>query len=293
MNALEMKKKLAAGQAIVSRAVLIYGAAKTGKTLAALELAEEFNILYLDGENGGEVMFQLDDERLSRINWVRINDTRKEPHFIEFLMRFAEGEDVRLCDEHGKLTCSKCVAARAPFTTYNIENYPADKWVIVADSLTQASLSADWLITNKQKLSDGSKFTFEEWRLKGYFLERYLGAVQNSKFNWAVITHEQGIEQEDGTEKLTPSGGTKNFARNNAKYFGAVVYLEVSGGKHRQFSQTTDKPKAITGSRANIDTDKFGLLSLFSPAAYERKLKALEAAKTSGPAKLGISLPKK
>lgn len=266
MNALEMKKKLATGEIVNAKSVMLYGPAKSGKTLAAMKMAKKYKVLYLDGENGGEVMLQLPDEYLANIEWVQISDTRDKPNFVEFMMRFAEGESVKLCEEHGNMTCSECVAARKPFKTYNIRDYPATEWVIVSDSLTQMSLSADWFITNKQKLADGSKFTFDEWRLKGFYLERILGAIQTSKFNWIVITHEQGIEQEDGTEKLTPSGGTKNFARNNAKYFGSVIYLEIAGGKHTMHSQTTDKPKAITGNRPNLDVKKYGILSLFDPA---------------------------
>lgn len=288
MNALEMKKKLEAGTLALSKAVLVYGPAKSGKTLASLKMGSKYKILYLDGENGGEVMFQLPDETLGNIDWVRINDTRTAPNFIEFLMRFCEGESVKLCEEHGKLSCSECSSKKAPFREFKLSNFPADEWIIVVDSFTQASLSADWFITNKQKLSDGSKFTFEEWRLKGFYLERILGSIQNSRYNFVVITHEQGIDQEDGTEKLTPSGGTKNFARNNAKYFGSVVYFEVSGGAHKQFSQTTDKPKAITGNRQNLDTGKYGLLGLYDPS---EKLRIDAESPTKTPAvKSGLSL---
>ena len=86
-----------------------------------------------------------------------------------------------------------------------------------------------------------------------------------------MITHEQGIMQEDDTEKLTPSGGTKNFARNNAKYFGTVVYYALEGGRHVKYSSTTSKPKAITGSRKDIDVAKEGLIALFKPELVAKK----------------------
>ncbi len=262
-NALEMKKRLDSGEITIPRAVLLYGPAKSGKTRAALELGEFFKILYLDGENGGETMFQLPESTLKNIEWVRINDTRKEPQFVEAVMKFQEGETIKVCVAHNKTTCSKCISTKGEFLSLNIANYPPTEWLIVTDSFTQCSLSADWYITNKQKVADGEKFTYDEWRLKGFYLERILGAMQVSQYNNILITHEQGLDQEDGTEKLTPSGGTKNFARNNAKYFGAVIYMEVQGNKHIQNSMTTKKANAITGNRADVDTNKDGLVALY------------------------------
>ena len=262
-NALEMKKRLMAGELALPKAVLLYGPAKSGKTRAAMELGKYYKILYFDGENGGETMMQLDDEVLANIEWVRINDTRKEPQFIDAMMRFQEGETIKVCEAHNKTICSKCISTKGKFNTYNIADYPPDECIIVTDSLTQLSLSADWFITNKQKIADGDKFTFDEWRMKGFYLERILGAMQVSNYNNLLITHEQGLEQEDGTEKLTPSGGTKNFARNNAKFFGSVIYMEVQGTKHVQNSMTTKKPGAITGTRTDVDTSASGLIGIY------------------------------
>lgn len=283
-NALEMKKRLASGELVLPRAVLLYGPAKSGKTYAALALAEHYKILYLDGENGGETMFQLPASCLANIEWVRIHDTRKEPHFVEAIMRFQEGETVKICEAHGKTTCSKCIATKAPFKSLNIADYPPSEWIVVTDSFTQCSLSADWFITNKQKIADGEKFGYDEFRLKGFYLERILGAMQVSAYNNLLITHEQGLDQQDGTEKLTPSGGTKNFARNNAKYFGAVIYMEVQGNKHIQNSMTTKKANAITGNRANVDTNVEGLISLYIAKGLRTiKASAKVAPKTKEP----------
>ncbi|UNI71226.1 AAA domain containing protein [Aeromonas phage P5] len=264
MNALELKKLRAANEVVVPHNVLLYGAAKVGKTLDALKLAQWYKILYLDGEKGGEVMMQLDDALLENIEWVRFKDTRKSPMFIEAMMKFFEGEPIKLCETHGILNCTSCLLkAKDTVKEYKITDYDPKEWIIVTDSLTQLSASASWFITNKQKVAEGEKFTFDEWRLMGFYLERILASIQAGNNNVIMITHEQGIQQEDETEKLTPSGGTKNFARNNAKYFGTVVYYEISGGQHRKYSVTTDKPKAITGSRLNANVQKDGLISLF------------------------------
>ena len=91
MNALELKKLRDSSGVVVPHNVLVYGAAKTGKTLDTLKLAEHYKILYLDGEKGGDVMMQLDDKLLANIEWVRFGDSRKSPVFIEAMMRFFEG----------------------------------------------------------------------------------------------------------------------------------------------------------------------------------------------------------
>lgn len=274
MNALELKKLRAANEVVVPHNVLVYGAAKSGKTLDCLKLAKYFKVLYLDGEKGGDVMMQLDDELLANIEWVRFKDTRKTPVFIEAMMHFFEGNAIKVCEDHGLLNCTTCLLKnKEGVKEYKLANYDPKEWVIVCDSLTQLTASAGWYITNKQKLGDGEKFTFDEWRMQGFYLERVLSAIQAGNNNVLMITHEQGIMQEDDTEKLTPSGGTKNFARNNAKYFGTVVYYEISGGQHRKSSVTTEKPKAITGSRLNIDVQKDGLISLFRDIQKEETKK--------------------
>ena len=272
MNALELKKLRDSSGVVVPHNVLVYGAAKTGKTLDTLKLAEHYKILYLDGEKGGDVMMQLDDKLLANIEWVRFGDSRKSPVFIEAVMRFFEGEAIKVCDTHGALNCAHCMLRdKEGVKEYKISNYPASEWIIVCDSLTQLTASATWFITNKQKVGEGDKFTFDEWRLLGFYLERVLSSIQAGNANVIMITHEQGIQQEDDTEKLTPSGGTKNFARNNAKYFGTVVYYALEGGRHVKYSATTAKPKAITGSRKDIDVAKDGLIALFKPEVVAKK----------------------
>ena len=246
--------------------VIIYGAPKSGKSLGAGKLAEEYNLIWFDFENGSEVLEQLPTEWQERIQLVSIPDTRDFPIGIETALKVVKGKS-KICDEHGKVNCMLCTKTAKDsdlsddelFTTVDVNNLPDDT-IVVFDSLTQLTNSAIAQITRNQP--DDYKLNYDDWAHLGMLLDRFLSYLQQAKYKVVVITHEVESETESGKTIIVPLGGTRNFARNLAKYFGHVVYAERKLKKHVFSSSTTDSTTVLSGSRTSVDLQKDGVTSL-------------------------------
>ena len=209
----------------------------------------------------------VDPAFLDSIELVQIPDYKKDPVAIEYCMRAFQGEKVRICDDHGRTGCIKCKQNKeAEYTTLDLHNLDPNEWIVVLDSLTQVSRSATAYITKKQLAGNDAKFEFDHYRMQNVYVDVIMDMCQAGKFNVVCITHESGIEQVDGTEKIMPSGSTKNYARTIAKNFDSVVYCYQNGVHHKFSGQTNQSPKAVTGTRANVDLEVDGLIALFDPS---------------------------
>jgi len=253
--------------------VLLYGPPKSGKTEAAGKLAEKYNLVYVDMENGRDTLFKLPKEWKDRIDVVRIPDTRDFPMAIETCLKIIRGADCDICWEHGKINCPRCtdIKTKVPKEGTVISNVCMEKLsqadIIVFDSLTQLTNSIIANITKGKP--DDYKLERDDWANAGKLMDIFLSCVQNWEKNILCISHEMPVEMNDGSEKIVPVAGTRNFSRNSAKYFGEVVYCEVSNKKHKLASSTTYRNNIVTGSRAGVALESKevpSLLELFSSA---------------------------
>lgn len=246
--------------------VLVYGEPKSGKTELASRLAESYNLLYIDLENGYETLLKLPHQWQEKIEIVSIPDTKVFPIAIETVLKIVTGNKVEICDAHGKVGCAICKKDSAPFTSVCL-NELGDNWIVIFDSLTQLSNSAMNHLTKNQ--DDTYKPEWTDYRNQGQLLDKFLSQVQQAKYNVVCITHVVETELEDGRKKLVPVCGTTAFSRNTAKYFDHVVYCEVKNKKHNFASGTTYANNVLTGSRTDIlleSTATPSLLSIFSNA---------------------------
>lgn len=276
-KASSIKKAMDAGQRTKGTSVLVYGAPKTGKSALTAQLAEHYRLTWLDIENGAEVLFNskvVDPKFLDNIELYQIPDHKKNPVGIEYAMKLFTMEKLTLCEQHNMENCSKC-------RLHNAKN-PDDQWgketidfntldpskdIVVLDTLTQATRSANALIIKKQLANnDEAKFEFDHWRLQNMYVDIILDMCQAGLFNVVCITHEQGIDQVDGTEKITPSASTKNYSRTIAKNFNTVVRCTMRGTNHVVEAATSEAPKAITGGRTEVNVQRDGLAAIFNPA---------------------------
>lgn len=250
--------------------VLVYGPPKSGKTELVGKLAEKFNLLWFDLENGYATLLKLQKPWQERIEIVSIPDTKVFPIAIETMLKVITGAKIEICDEHGKVSCHLCKKANTEvpdsktFTVVHLNELPSDT-IAVVDSLTQLSNSAMNFLTKNQ--DDLYKPEWGDYRNQGQLLDKFLSQVQQAEFNIVCITHEVETEMEDGKKKLVPVAGTTNFSRNTAKYFDHVVYCEVKNRKHNFASGTVYANNILTGSRTDVELekdDKPSLLRIFS-----------------------------
>ena len=245
------------------QSAIIYGPPKCGKTELVGQLASRFNVTWLDLENGFLTLKKLPPAYQERIELIQVKDTKDTPIAVDTVLRVLSGAKVSICDGHGKVNCPKCKIAGTPFVSIETGAFGPDD-LLVIDSLTQLSDSA--MAKATAGLGELEKVEFKHYDFQGIFLSKALGLIQQAHYNIAVISHELGIELEDKTEKIVPSGGTKNFARKVAKYFDHVVHMNVKNRKHTASSKSTAATKILTGSRTDVaieDDSDMLLLSIF------------------------------
>jgi hypothetical protein len=250
--------------------VLVYGPPKSGKTELVGELANYFNLKWLDIENGFETLLKLPPSAQDKIDILSLNDTKDYPIGIETTIKIFKGDPVKVCHIHGKVSCLICAKSpEAQYTSWHLNALNPKTDIVVVDSMTQLTDSAMAFIAKDKP--DDYKFDYGDWAHLGKIMSTFLGRVQAAKFNTVVITHETESEMEDGKMKIVPTAGTRNFSRNSPKYFSHVLVAQVTLGKHKFHSTSTSLNNTITGSRTDFDVSKmvnsagkFSLKGIFS-----------------------------
>jgi hypothetical protein len=241
--------------------VLVFGGPKSGKTQLVGLLAEQYNLLYFDLENGFETLLKMPKPWQERVELISIPDTKVFPIAIETMLKVVTGNRVEICELHGKVNCALCKKDADTYKYSAVElNALDDTWIVVVDSLTQLSNSAMNHLTKAQ--DDTYKPEWVDYRNQGQLLDKFLSQVQQAKYNIVCITHETETEMEDGKKKLVPVAGTTSFSRNTAKYFDHVVYAELKNKSHKFASSTTYANNILTGSRSDVSLESDAVPSL-------------------------------
>jgi len=252
-----------------NHSILLYGPPKTGKTRlvgTAAKIKELDRIYWIDLENGSETLLHmgLTEEEMSKIELIRIPDTRETPRGCETVLKmFSSKEDIRICSLHGKVNCVECKTKTEDESIFNLRKC-THKDLIVIDSGSQLGDSS--LAMACLGKSSDFKPGWDEYGLSNKWLGDILSVIQQATFtNFVVITHEMIVEEDiNGVkkDKIIPLMGTRAFCSKVAKYFGTVVYTELKLGKHAAGSSSTYKANHITGSRVNVKIENSKELSM-------------------------------
>lgn len=251
--------------------VLVFGPPKSGKTQLAASLAAKYNLIWFDLENGYGTLLKLPREQQERIELISIPDSKTFPIAIETMLKVIAGNQVEICEEHGKVSCPICKKDSKPSTTISLSTVQSDT-VVVIDSLTQFTNSAIARITKDQP--EDYKMDFSDWGNLRALVEKFLSQIQQARYNIVCISHEEEVEMEDGRKKIVPVCGSSKSSRNTAKYFDHVVYCEVKNKKHMAASSTTYANNILTGSRLDVSLETLvnpSLLDIFEAKGVESK----------------------
>lgn len=279
------------------QSILVYGASKVGKTRLVSQLVKDgYYLLWIDTERGIQTLRSLlTPEELRRIIYLQILDTTDKPTAVATVGRFfAARSPINICYEHGEVSCGH-PACKQPDGYYRHD--PAmltTRWVVVLDSLTQVSLSAlSHATAEKQKLllTQAAKADWDEYAYQGALLSKILSHLQIANYHRVVISHDEVIEQADGTELLYPTCGTRKFSRNVAKYFDHIVYLFRKNRQHGGTSSTGYKASIMAGSRSDLDVGADG--ARLSDLLRNTSKEALKARREERAAERAASAPAK
>lgn len=247
-----------------TKRILVYGPPKVGKSQLVAGLAEKFNLLWFDLENGSDILYKLPQEQQERINLIRIPDSRTNPQAVDTMLKVFKRAKGEICHKHGKFRCPVCSKLENYAEISDFIDMPKqaedNHWIVVTDSITQLRASAISHIGRGK--GDDYKFEFDDWAKLGAIMDGILSEVQAATYDVVMISHEELVDTVDGKEAIVPVSGTRNFSRNTAKYFSDVVYCEIKNNKHVFASSTTYQNKIQTGSRSDIQLEKMGVPSL-------------------------------
>jgi hypothetical protein len=262
--------------------VCIFGPPKSGKTQLVGKLAEHFNLLWFDFEDGYKPLLKLPIEWQERIEIIKIPDTKIFPIGIETILKVIKGDKQFICVAHGKCSCPLCKQANAPVQEVEL-NALDNSWIVVFDSGTQIAQSAmNKIILDK---NETYKPQWDDYAAQGHLMYKLLSQMQQAPYNLIFITHEEETELEDGSKRITPVSGSAKFSKNTAKFFDDVIYSRVANRKHTFGSATTYLANVITGSRTDLriedSPDAPDLMQIFKSDNEETKnaierLKALK-----------------
>lgn len=251
--------------------LILFGAPGSGKTWAIGKLATTHRLIYFSLENGHQTLLNPDCvpiEARKNINIIQMFDTPETPIAATSLEAFFKDRKGSFCDAHGRNNCPLCARSKAPTYVLDLDTC-TPKDIIIIDSLTQWQESISFYLT---KDSPDSKGDFEYYRKLGLYLGRGLSRIQLiNNCSIIVISHEASTEPITGNEKIVPAGGTKNFARNNARYFGGAYHLYKENKRHKMASSSLYSTMIDTKDRMAFDTSKFkdpanAMLALFNPS---------------------------
>lgn len=254
MNLLDLKKATAKVQP--NHSILIYSQPKMGKTRlagTAARIPELNKIYWIDIENGAETLMNmgLTDDELAKIQLIKIADTRDTPIAIETILKtFTSRTPLKICELHGRVDCAECTKLGNTFYQWHLDQCThAD--LVVLDSGSQLGDSA--LAAACLGKPSMYKPTFDEYGMVNKWLGDVCSVIQQCRnTNFAVLTHEIALEDDEGKDKIFPLMGSKQFSMRCSKFFGTVVYLHKKMNKHTAGSSSTYRSDVLTGSRIGV-----------------------------------------
>lgn len=238
---------------------IVYGPPKSGKTTLAAQLAKRYNVHWLDIEKGSQTLFTaVPPEYMDNFHLYIIPDEQNTPTAIRLVTKILGTRGTtRFCELHGNTVCPECtkLGTKATWHSINPREF-STKDVLVIDSFTQLSDSAMAHVLGPLSDFEKKQIEFSHYDRQGLALKNILGLIKQLPCHVVVISHEEELEQEDGTKKLSPCGGTRNFARRLSRYFDHVVYVQIKNKKHVAVSGTTSELKIQAGSRNHVELEK-------------------------------------
>lgn len=243
--------------------LLLYGAAKVGKTTLAATISKiDYikRIWWFDLENGIDAVVlayqegRLEERHIAKIIPIQVSDTKQEPLATETMLKAICGRrPVKLSRANGKV-----MPDSTPLSDDVIlfdMSAMTDEDLIVIDSLSQfgqSNLNAATLgKPSEYKLQLDDYGAAQKW---GYDLLTTVQAAQRCHF--LCITHVRLSEDELNRTVVMPLMGSSTTSANVAKHFNTVVYLEKSLKTLKATSSVLGSVTAQSGSRIGMVLDK-------------------------------------
>ncbi len=234
--------------------LLCFGAAKVKKTWWAAKAADAgFNVLLLDGDDGSQILSQVDKESLSSIHVIDIVDKQEMPVMCHFITRFLKG-DPFMWDEKDKSILLRTASAKEDHSYYIFDPHKLTHHdVVIIDSWSALSwsLAWRWYMENGVKVDAAEQAKQSMWdgyRWSGAMASWMLKQIKTLNCHVIVIGH-QSVYEKRRDEVV--GGKTKQvveWSRTQVKSISGPHGMELA----KEFSEILYF--SVNGSRFSIDT---------------------------------------
>lgn len=248
---------------------LIYGRDKTKKTWWACKAAEAgYNVILLDGDDGGSIVRQLPIEARRKILVVNTVDIVDRPVFCMFMASFLRPGNAFYWDEQGKKSVSLSGTRDGSHSHVLFDSKKlTDNDVLIVDSWTALadSTKIEWARESNVDLTvverEGDQFALFNYQAR--FLDYCLNKIHTLPCHVIVIGHEQEWEQYKGKGQDRKLVGTFRQAISSTGPHGQKLGKHFSEVLH--FSKRSDTAYFIdTGG----DNSKAGGSRTLAPKLY-------------------------
>ncbi len=180
---------------------LCYGPAKVKKTWWAMRAAEAgFNVILLDGDDGSQIVSQIDPATKHLIQVVDIVDKTDMPVMCHFIVRLLTG-DPFIWDEQDKSVLLRAESAKEDHSYYMFDiNKLTSNDVLVLDSWSAFcwSIAWRWYKENNIKVADAEQVKSELWpgyRWTGAMASWVITQLKTLKCHVILIGHQSVYEK--------------------------------------------------------------------------------------------------
>lgn len=253
---------------------LLIGPAKAGKTHWTCEAAQAgFNLVYLDGDVGGQTIAMFDDETKSRIYYFPMGDDLDGPKFskhVRGLFDATTSKPFIWNDTHKKQhsNLSREDLSECEVSVIDLRKMTMND-VLVIDSWTSLSYSAKDEVAKRcgDDLGEMEKADRGIYASSGNRLTKFLVTLQHLPCHVIVIAHPDEYVQEGKPTIQIPMSSSRPHANTMGKYFTDIGWMTVTATGKREIDFRPD-PRRIVGGRlaGKKPTTEFSFLELVKKA---------------------------
>jgi hypothetical protein len=251
--------KLTSHPSIRTTKVLVTGIPGSGKSTLVAQLAEVYNLIWIDLEGGASTLTKLPIDWQERIDLISLPDSASYPIASDTLTQLFKSGKASICQTHGKVNCPICKKAGAGFDSVDFSTLGPDT-IVVIDSVTQLSHSILSHVTRAQPVD--YKPEWDDWGSLRKITEFFCSQFQAVSFNLVCIAQVTEAKLDDNRTKLVPSFGSAGMSASFSKAFDHIVYCEVRNGKHVAGSSSRYNNSILTRSRTDFCIETLAIPSL-------------------------------
>ena len=218
--------------------LLFYGAPKTGKTWLASKAAEVgFNVIILDGDDGHQIISNMDMKHRAKIGVISLTDTPQESNFHNFIIQMSRGKLFAWSETEKRIVFAKDKGQFKPNSTHVVFNPSGltlnDVLVIDSWSAFVRSMELYYKLSNNIKILEALKKEWDDYHWAKRLINEVMHFIHALPCHVVIIGHEhqhdiyqgKGKSREVVGSRIQPLSYSGPQGKQLAKEFSDILYF--------------------------------------------------------------------